>query len=118
MTTQQNPSGGLGAADGRVGVRTMQRQPLELDRILRLPELLQVTGLSTATLYRWMDEERFPRPVRLGENSVGWKASAVQAWIDGLEEVATKPQPEAGGERAATAHRSRRNSGRQSVGNR
>lgn len=65
---------------------------MTLDRILRRPELLAVTGLSSATLYRWIAEKRFPRPVRLGSNSVGWRASAVQAWIESLEDTEVKSE--------------------------
>lgn len=59
----------------------------DLDRIVRLPELLRITGLSTASVYRQMAERRFPRPVRLGKNAVGWRAQSVFSWLDGLEEV-------------------------------
>jgi prophage regulatory protein len=66
---------------------------MELDRILRLPKVVEVTGLSVATLYRRIDEKTFPRPVRLGKNSVGWRQSAVQAWLGNLEEVGEEPEP-------------------------
>ncbi|HEX4952678.1 MAG TPA: AlpA family phage regulatory protein [Thermoanaerobaculia bacterium] len=52
------------------------------DRILRLPEVLHCIGVSSATLYRWMDAGDFPAPVRLGKNSVGWRLSAVQDFIE------------------------------------
>ena len=68
---------------------------MELDRILRLPELLRLTGLSSATLYRWIADRRFPAPVKLGPNSVGWRASAVQAWIESLAPVGITPEVEA-----------------------
>jgi len=60
---------------------------MTLDRILRRPEVLLVTGLSSASLYRFISEGSFPRPLQLGRNSVGWKASVVQAWIDSLAEA-------------------------------
>lgn len=58
-----------------------------MDRIIRLPELLQITGLSSASVYRWIAEGRFPAAIRLGKNSVGWRASAVEAWIESREPV-------------------------------
>lgn len=66
----------------------MQGEPRELDRILRLPEVLVLTGLSTSSVYRMMAEKTFPRPVRLGKNSVGWRSSSVQEWIMSRPEVA------------------------------
>lgn len=66
---------------------------MELDRILRLPKVIEATGLSVATLYRRMEERTFPRPVRLGKNSVGWRQSAIQGWLESLEEVGEEPEP-------------------------
>lgn len=65
----------------------MHRDALKLDRIIRLPELLHITGLSTPTLYRLMAEGSFPQQVRLSRNSVGWRSSAVTAWLEALPEV-------------------------------
>lgn len=72
----------------------MSQAPPEPDRIIRLPELLRITGLSTASLYRQMAEERFPRPVRLGKSAVGWRSQAVSSWLESLEEVAPAAERE------------------------
>ena len=52
------------------------------DRILRPRDVCRVIGLSRTTLWRWQRAGDFPRPVRLGRNSIGWRASTVQEWID------------------------------------
>jgi len=53
------------------------------DRLLRLPEVLRLTGLSRSTLYRKIKAGEFPRPVKLGKRAVGWRESEVIAWING-----------------------------------
>lgn len=58
-----------------------------LDRILKLPEVLEVTGLSKSTLYRLIKSGDFPKPVRLTSQRVGWLASQVQAWMESLQAV-------------------------------
>jgi prophage regulatory protein len=58
---------------------------MSLDRILRMPELVEITGLSAATIYRLIGKGRFPRGVSLGPQARGWKASAVAAWFAGLQ---------------------------------
>ena len=60
---------------------------MTVDQILRMPELTRLTGLSKATIYRMVAEGTFPRPVQLGKQAVGWRASAIQRWNAGLEEV-------------------------------
>lgn len=51
------------------------------DRMLRLKAVLERTGLSRSTLYRKVDEGRFPRQVSLSTRCVGWRESAVNAWM-------------------------------------
>ncbi|HEY1208584.1 MAG TPA: AlpA family transcriptional regulator [Terracidiphilus sp.] len=50
-------------------------------RILRLPNVLDRTGLSRSTVYQWVSEGRFPKPVSLGARAVGWVESDVEEWI-------------------------------------
>ena len=55
----------------------------EGDRLLRLPEVLRLTGLSRSTVYRKIKAGEFPRPVKLGKRAVGWREFEVIAWING-----------------------------------
>lgn len=59
----------------------MQTQFIAHERILRLPEVKKITGLSTSTLYLWMDQDKFPKSVNLGNRSVGWLESDVSGWL-------------------------------------
>ena len=40
------------------------------DRYIRLPEVLEMTGLSRSTIYAWIAENEFPPAFRLGARSV------------------------------------------------
>lgn len=51
------------------------------DRILRLPAVLERTGLSRSTLYRKIQEGTFPKQIALGVRTAGWRESAVSTWI-------------------------------------
>ena len=55
---------------------------------LREPSVLSRLGVSSATLWRWVRDGRFPRARRLGPNSVAWVASDVDAWLATRPEVA------------------------------
>jgi prophage regulatory protein len=50
-------------------------------KILRLPVVLDRTGLSRSTVYLRVNEGRFPRPVSLGARAVGWIETEVEEWI-------------------------------------
>lgn len=50
-------------------------------RLIRLPEVQHRVGLGRSTIYRWMAEGKFPRPVQLGGYTVAWSEAEVEAWI-------------------------------------
>jgi len=50
-------------------------------RILRLPNVLDRTGLSRSTVYQRVSEGRFPKPVSLGARAVGWVETDIEEWI-------------------------------------
>ncbi|KAA9010175.1 helix-turn-helix transcriptional regulator [Histidinibacterium aquaticum] len=52
------------------------------DRILRLPEVERLTGLSRATIYRMVSRDDFPRQTRIGMRAVGWRESQLNEWLD------------------------------------
>jgi prophage regulatory protein len=56
----------------------MSDQP---DRILRLPVVLDRTGLSRSTLYRKVQAGTFPKQVRIAARCAGWRESAVKDWM-------------------------------------
>jgi prophage regulatory protein len=49
--------------------------------ILREPEVISRTGLSSATIWRYERAGNFPTRLRLGKNSVGWLQSEIDEWI-------------------------------------
>ena len=50
-------------------------------RLIKLKEVLHITGLSRSTVYRFMSAGGFPMKVELGDNSVAWVESEVEEWI-------------------------------------
>ena len=50
--------------------------------ILRRPDVEAVTGLSRSTIYKWMDEGSFPKPVKLGPRAVGWREADINEWLE------------------------------------
>ena len=49
---------------------------------MRLPDVLQATGLGRSTVYRMVAEHTFPAPVKLAKRAVGWRHDDVRQWSD------------------------------------
>lgn len=64
---------------------TAQRSTsMNTNRILRKKEVLHLTGISSATLYRLIAKGDFPKSKKLTGDSgraVGWGSNEVQNWI-------------------------------------
>lgn len=54
------------------------------ERLLRLPELLSIVGISRATAYRYLANGRLPAPVKLSTRCIVWKASTINEWMASL----------------------------------
>ena len=50
-------------------------------KILRLPQVCNVTGFCRSMIYLMEAERRFPQRVRIGTRAVGWLEGEVQAWL-------------------------------------
>ncbi len=59
----------------------MQPDDLLPERLLRLPDVMEQTGLSRSRLYSLMAAKEFPQPMKEGASSL-WPQSCVQRWID------------------------------------
>ena len=52
------------------------------NKILRLPTVKSLTGLSRSTIYAYISEGTFPKQLVLGERAVGWVEAEITDWID------------------------------------
>lgn len=50
-------------------------------RIIRLQDVKHSTGLGRSTIYKYISEGSFPKPVSLGDRAVGWVESEVMGWV-------------------------------------
>ena len=51
------------------------------ERLIRRPEVQQLTGLPVSTLYRLVKVGSFPSPVKIGGRAVAWRAGEVADWL-------------------------------------
>ena len=51
------------------------------NKLLRLPAVKEITGLSKSTIYARISEGTFPKQVPLGPRLVVWIDTDIQNWI-------------------------------------
>ena len=56
--------------------------------LLRMPAVVQRTGLGRSTIYRLMASKQFPLPVRLASRAIGWRRADLDRWSESLPTVA------------------------------
>ena len=56
-------------------------EPRRVSRLIRLKEVQHRVGLGRSTIYRWMADGRFPKPVQLGGHAVAWSQDQLDDWI-------------------------------------
>jgi prophage regulatory protein len=81
------PNTSDGTKRRRTGGYAVEDQP---ERILREPEVKDRTGLSRVQRWRRIRAKppTFPAPVQLGPNSIGWKESDIDRWVNSRPTVA------------------------------
>lgn len=51
------------------------------EQLLKLERVLEMVGFGSSTVRAWVDEGRFPRPIRVQGRAVRWVRSEVEQWI-------------------------------------
>ena len=50
-------------------------------RLIRLKEVMNLTGLGRSSIYNFMAEECFPQSISLGERAIAWHEEEIEQWI-------------------------------------
>lgn len=57
-------------------------------RFIKLPQVEEMTSLSTSEVYRRVEAGTFPKQIRLGAKAVAWLEHEVLEWIE--EQIANR----------------------------
>ena len=58
-----------------------------IKKIYRLPEVMNMTGLSRSSIYLRVSTDEFPKPVKIGRRAVGWPEESIIAWQSKMMEA-------------------------------
>ena len=53
-----------------------------MTNFIRLKDVIKKTNLSRSTIYRFVQNNDFPKPVKLGERSIAWVENEINQWAD------------------------------------
>jgi prophage regulatory protein len=89
MSSLNNPCAAMHVAEGanrsielsRLAVENQMTACQNAIKLLRLPQVMEMTGLRKTKIYELNAEGAFPRRVRITAHSVGWVEAEVQAWL-------------------------------------
>jgi predicted DNA-binding transcriptional regulator AlpA len=60
---------------------------MDMDRVVRRKQLLELIGVSTVTQWRMEKAGLFPARFRLGKGLVGWHLTEVEEWLRNRDRV-------------------------------
>lgn len=55
--------------------------PRSTPQILRIRNVVQITGLPRSTIYRLMSQSMFPKNIKLSTVAVGWDMADILLWL-------------------------------------
>ena len=77
----------------------MTKEGLDTDRLLTKAAVLEVTGFTYSTIWKWMRADKFPRSLAVF-GRVRWREREITAWLENLPRQKLKgddPASEPGG---------------------
>nr|WP_321277965.1 AlpA family transcriptional regulator [uncultured Vibrio sp.] len=61
-------------------------------RLLKLKDVMHTTNLARSTIYKYINDGNFPKPISLNERNVAWLESEIEEWI--LEKIEQRDMTE------------------------
>lgn len=50
-------------------------------KVIKLAAVMAASGLSRSSIYAYIPQGKFPRPIRTGERSVAWLEDEIDSWL-------------------------------------
>lgn len=58
--------------------------PAELQQpsdMIRMNEVIRMVGMSKSTIYSYINDGEFPKPIKLGTRAVAWQRGTIDIWV-------------------------------------
>jgi len=54
------------------------------EKLLNIKEVCRIVGLKKSTIYLYIQQNKFPKAIKIGKKLSRWKLSDVRRWIEKL----------------------------------
>lgn len=52
-----------------------------MSNLLRIQDVMKKTGIAKSTIWLWVKEGKFPKPIKLSERITVWDENKIDEWI-------------------------------------
>ena len=56
-----------------------------MEKYLRINEVVEMLSVGKSTVWAWVKESKFPKPIKLSEYVTVWKLSEIEEWVQQKE---------------------------------
>ena len=56
-----------------------------MEKYLRINEVVKMLSVGKSTIWAWVKESKFPKPIKLSEFVTVWKLSDIEEWVQQKE---------------------------------
>lgn len=62
------------------------------DQLIRLKEISERFCIPTSTIWYWIKEGNFPKPIKMGTRFIAWRESELSEWLDAKQDKSISKQ--------------------------
>ena len=55
-----------------------------MSNFLRITDVMKMTGIAKSTIWLWVKEEKFPKPIKLSPRITVWDEDSIRKWQEEL----------------------------------
>jgi len=52
-----------------------------MKRFIRITDVMEMTGIAKSTIWLWVKEDKFPKPIKLSPRITVWDQLEIEEWI-------------------------------------
>lgn len=53
-----------------------------MNKFLRITSVMDKTGIAKSTIWLWVSENKFPKPIKLSPRITVWEEEKIQEWLN------------------------------------